>query len=61
MTREEIHETYKNLLVAIAGTDCAGILQQSVAQSTLSMVDVGDDAKVAVALDGDVVDALLEL
>lgn len=61
-TRDETPKgTYENLLVAVAGIDCTGVFKQSVTQRALTMVDVSDDTEVAVALDGDGVDALLEL
>jgi hypothetical protein len=54
-------KTHENLLVGVAGRDGARVLEQAVGQGALAVVDVGDDAEVAVALDGDGGDALLEL
>lgn len=50
----------KDLLVA-AGLDGARQLEQAVRQRALAMVHVGDDAEVAVPLDGNRGNALLEL
>jgi hypothetical protein len=57
----ERKKTHENLLVGVARRDGARVLEQAVRQGALAVVDVGDDAKVAVALDGDRRDALLEL
>jgi len=53
-------ELVEKLLLA-AGLDGARNLQQAVRQRRLAMVDVGDDAEIAVPVDGDLGDALLEL
>lgn len=53
--------TYKNLLVGIASRDGPRALQESVAQRTLAMVDMRNDAEVAVSLDRDRSNAGLEL
>ncbi len=60
-TGDETQVTYENLLIAVAGIDCAGVFQQPVAQRALAMVDMSDDTEVTVPLDGDGVDALFEL
>lgn len=53
--------TYQDLLVLVAGRDSPRILQQSIAQGTLSMIDMRHDAKVSVAFDWDRCDASLQL
>lgn len=52
--------TYQNLLVSIAGLDGAGVFQQPITQGAFAVVDVGNYAEIAVPLDGDGRDALLE-
>jgi hypothetical protein len=53
--------SYEDLLVGVAGRDGARVLEEAVAQGAFAVVDVGDDAEVAVALDGDGLDAFLDL
>ena len=53
-------EFVEDLLVS-AGLDCAGQLEQPVAERAFAMVDMSDDAKVAVALNGNCGDARFEV
>lgn len=51
---------HQDLLVAVAGRDGARVFQQTIAQRALAMVDVGDDAEVAISVNRDGGDASLE-
>jgi hypothetical protein len=61
LKRRHREGTNEDLLVVVAWRDGARVLEQTVAEGALSVVDVGDNAEVAVTLDGDGGDALLEL
>ncbi|KAK1920113.1 hypothetical protein P3342_002409 [Pyrenophora teres f. teres] len=56
-----LHVQLVEELLLSARLDGACNLQQAVRQRRLAMVDVGDDAEVAVPVDGDLGDALLQL